>query len=328
MTLQIMEPGKVEWRAAAIPKPQAGQILVRIEGISACPHWDLHLMSGEPMFPGRPLPYPYAPGQPGHEAVGVVAALGEGVVDPPVGTRVAAWRDQGHNRPGCYAQYNIFEADHLLPVPESLPLAAVASLELAMCVQVSFDQLLHFGAVAGQRVGISGLGPAGLIALQMARAYGAAEVVAVDPISERRELALELGADVAMTPDELRVISPDANDAAAMRGQKRFDAAVDCTGLAPSVALLLRATRKAVTLFGVLRDPVEFGFGHWSSGVALLGYGSHNREAAERALTLVVDGRLRLEPLITHQLPMSRYAEGVELLRRKEAIKVAFLPWE
>ena len=328
MTLQIMEPGKVAWRPTPIPTPQAGQILVRIEAISTCPHWDLHLMSGEPMFPGRPLPYPYPPGQPGHEAVGVVAALGDGVAGPPVGTRVAAWRDQGHARPGCYAQYNIFEADNLLPVPESLPVTALASLELAMCVQVSFDQLTRFGVMAGKQIGVSGLGPAGLIAVQMARAYGAAEVVAIDPIAERRDLALELGAHVALSPDDLRAIAPDANDGAALRTGKRLDAAVDCTGLAASVALLLQTTRKAVALFGVLRDPVAFGFGEWSSGVALLGYEGHRREAAQAALKLVEEGRLRLEPLITHQLPMSRYAEGVELLRRKEAIKVAFFPWQ
>src|SRR5687767_12340264 len=94
MSLQIVEPGKVEWRSAPIPQPGPGEVLVRIEGVTTCPHWDLHLMSGEPMFPGRPLPYPYALGQPGHEAVGVVEALGPGVSTPPVGTRVAAWRDQ------------------------------------------------------------------------------------------------------------------------------------------------------------------------------------------------------------------------------------------
>jgi threonine dehydrogenase-like Zn-dependent dehydrogenase len=244
-----------------------------------------------------------------------------------VGTRVAAWRDQGHNRPGCYAQYNVFEADHLLPVPESLPLAAVASLELAMCVQVTFDQLMHFGTLMDQRLGVSGLGPAGLIAVQMARAYGAAEVIAIDPVAERRALALELGADVALSPEDVRALAPDVNDPAAMRRQNRFDASVDCTGLVPSVELLLATTRRAVALFGVLREAVQFGFGHWATGVALLGYGSHNREAAQRALALVIEGKLRLEPLITHQLPLSRYTEGVELLRRKEAIKVAFLPW-
>jgi threonine dehydrogenase-like Zn-dependent dehydrogenase len=327
MTLQILEPGKAAWRATPIPQPQAGQILMRVEAISTCPHWDLHVMSGEPMFPGRPLVYPYAPGQPGHEAVGTVAALGEGVAGPPVGTRVVAWRDQGHQRPGCYAQYNVLEAENVLPVPAEMPLTALASLELAMCVQVSFDQLNHYGALDGQRIAVSGLGPAGLIAVQMARAYGASEVVAIDPIGERRNLALALGADSTLTPEELRAISPDPGDVAALRNQKPLDAAVDCTGVAASVSLLLNATRRAVALFGVLRDPVEFGFGHWSAGVALLGYAGHSRAAAERALQLVVDGRLRLEPLITHQLPLHRYVEGVELLRRKEAIKVAFLPW-
>ncbi len=328
MSLQIMAPGQVEWRSVPLPEPGPGQILVRIEGITTCPHWDLHLMSGEPMFPNRPLPYPYPAGQPGHEAVGMVAALGPGVTGPAVGTRVAAWRDQGHTRPGGYAQYNIFEADNLLEVPDELPMAALAPLELAMCVQVSFDQLREIGGVAGKRVGISGLGPAGLIAVQMACAYGADEVVAVDPIAERRELALRLGAHTTLTPDELAVEAPGPNaDSATLRGPKRFDMALDCTGLAPSLALLLAVTRKAVAVFGVLREPVAFGFAQWASGVALLGYAGHNRGAAERALKLVVDGQLHLEPLVTHQLPMSRYAEGVELLRHKQAIKVAFLPW-
>jgi threonine dehydrogenase-like Zn-dependent dehydrogenase len=59
-----------------------------------------------------------------------------------------------------------------------------------------------------------------------------------------------------------------------------------------------------------------------------MGYGTHYRRAAERALQLVVEGQLELAPLVTHTLPFSRYGEGVDLLRAKEAIKVCFLPWE
>lgn len=327
MALQIMAPGQAVWRSEPRPAPGSGQILVRIECITTCPHWDLHLMSGEPMFPGRPLPYPYPAGQPGHEAVGEVAALGAGVTGPALGTRVAAWRDQGHHRPGAYAQYNVFEADNLIEVPRTLPAAALAPLELAMCVQVSFDQLAELGGVSGKRVGVSGLGPAGLIAVQMAHAYGAGEIVAVDPLAERRELARRLGAHTVLMPDELAAALSGAPEGATPRGRQRLDMTVECSGLAPALALLLAATRKAVAVFGVLRDPVEFGFAQWASGVALLGYAGHSRGAAERALRLVVDGQVRLEPLVTHQLPLSRYAEGVELLRRKQAIKVGFLPW-
>jgi threonine dehydrogenase-like Zn-dependent dehydrogenase len=328
MALQIMAPRQAEWRIAPRPEPGPGEVLVRIEGITTCPHWDLHLMSGEPMFPGLPLLYPYPSGQPGHEAVGVIAALGPGVDGLAVGTRVAAWRDQGHSRAGCYAQYNLFQAENLLEVPADLPLAALAPLELAMCVQVSFDQLAQLNQVRNQRFGVSGLGPAGLIAVQMARAYGAQEVVAVDPIAQRRALAYELGAHVVMTPEELDThVVTATGDFAALRGKKRFDAAIECTGLAASAALLLSCTRHAVATFGVLREPVAFGFAQWLSGVALLGYGNHNLQAAQRALGLVLDGQLKLAPLVTHQLPLSAYTEGVELLRRKEAIKVAFLPW-
>lgn len=311
-SLQYLGPGHVEWTDQPIPEPGPGQIRARIEGITTCPHWDLHLMSGEPMFPGRPIPYPYQPGQPGHEAVGRVDALGPGVEGPAVGTRVVSWRDQGHDRPGCYAQYNIFEADHLLPIPEDLPLEAIAPLELAMCVQVSFDQLAQVDAVRVPRFGVTGLGPAGLIAIQMARTYGAGEVVAIDPVASRRALALQLGADTALAPDEL---------------DGMLDAAVDCTGLASAVTSLMEHTRRAISTFGVLREPVPFGFRQWAGGLALLGYGRHNRDAAVRTLNLVLTNSLRLDPLVTHTLPLARYAEGIELLRNKEAIKVLYLPW-
>ena len=62
-------------------------------------------------------------------------------------------------------------------------------------------------------------------------------------------------------------------------------------------------------------------------GLALIGYENHNLGAAERALQLIADGKLDVEPLATHALPFSRYSEGIEMLRNKEAIKIRFLPW-
>lgn len=59
-----------------------------------------------------------------------------------------------------------------------------------------------------------------------------------------------------------------------------------------------------------------------------MGYGSHNREAAGRALAFVRSGQLRLAPLVTHALPFARYAEGIALLRARQAIKVLYLPWD
>ncbi len=85
--------------------------------------------------------------------------------------------------------------------------------------------------------------------------------------------------------------------------------------------------RGHMSIVGVLREDVAFGWEHWRRGLKLLGYERHNRSAAEQALALIVQGQLDLTPLATHTLPLARYAEGVDLLRSKQAIKVRFLPW-
>lgn len=315
--LQVEAPGVAEWKEVPRPEPRADEVLVRITGVTTCPHWDLHILDGVPMFEGRPLTYPYVPGEPGHEAVGEVVAVGAAVTELTVGMRVAAWRDPGGRRQGCYAQYVAVRAADVMPVPDELPDAALAPLELAMCVQVSFDQLLARGAFEGKRMGISGLGPAGLIAVQMARAYGAEEVVAFDLIPERRALALELGAGLALHPETFQE---------GRNGPGALDLALDTTGLKVSIEYLMAHTRKTVAIFGVLRETIDFGPAHWWGDFALLGYGEHNRAAAERALALIQAGQLDLEPLVTRRLPLARYTEGVDLLRQKAAIKVLFHP--
>lgn len=316
--LQIVKPGQPEWRETPVLEPAPNEVLLRVLAVTTCPHWDLHMMAGEPMFPGGQLSYPLGPGQPGHEAAGEVVAVGSRVQSLAIGDRVAAWRDRGSGvRMGCYGQRVPFDADALLKVPADMDPVAVAPLELAMCVQVSFDQLLALDAVEGQCVAVGGLGPAGLVAVQLARAYGAAEVVGIDPLPARLEQALAMGADRVMSPDEQD--GPDGDLA---------DTAIDCTGLRDSVEWLMTQTARVVTIFGVLRDDVGYGLRHWRRGLSLVGYGRHNRAAGERALELVCEGRLDLRPLSTHRLPLSRYAEGVGLLRRREAIKVCFLPQE
>ncbi len=318
--LQIEQPGHAVWKDTPVPAPAAGEVLVRVEGVATCPHWDLHLFGGQPMFPGMPLAYPYLPGQPGHEAVGTVEAVGPGVTTLPLGARVAVWRDTGRRPQGFYAQFNAFPADSLLEVPAQRAAAELASLELAMCVEVSFQQLAALGGIAGRRIGLSGLGPAGLVAVQLARAHGAAEVVGIDPVPERRALALQLGAH--------RVAAPDPTTWAPSRENAALDDAIDLTGVPASIEFLMDRTRRCVTLFGVLREDVRFTARHlFGPGLILMGYGEHNLAAAKTALGFILDGRLQLAPLITHRLPFSRYADAVGMLRRKEAIKVLFDPW-
>lgn len=319
--LQITKPGQAEWREAAIPRPEEDEVLIKVEAITTCPHWDMHIMNGVPMFPGMELTYPYFAGQPGHEAVGVVVETGASVTGFAPGERVAVWRDSGPRRQGCYAQYVCIPAENLLTIPIALKVDEIASLELAMCVQVSFQQLDRLEAVRGKRFGISGLGPAGLIAVQLARCAGAREIVGIDPLPERRALAARLGADI--------VVAPDTLDLPATRsGATAFDAALDTTGLKMSIEYLMARTKETVAMFGVLREKVEFGFSHWYGGFALLGYGEHNRTAAEQALQFILNKQLQLAPLVSEHLPLTDYAAGIELLRNKQALKICFHPDE
>ena len=311
--LQILEPGKAVWKEAPKPEPAAGEALVRVKAVSTCPQWDLHIMRGEPMFPGMELSYPYWPGQPGHEMTGTVEALGEGVVGFQPGMPVAVWRDAGPYRPGAYGEYVCVPAENLLPVPNTLEPAQIAPLELAMCVQVSFDQLEPFGQLSGARLGLTGMGPAGLVAVQIGKAMGS-HVVAYDPVAPRRTLAEKLGANECLDPD------------LESRSDRFLDFSIDLTGAVSAIEFLIERTKRAVTLFGVLRDHVGFGPSHWYGGFSLVGYGEHNVDSARRALEYVATGLVRLDPLITHTMHFTEYERGVELLARKEAIKILFSP--
>lgn len=317
--LQIIGPGQAQIVEVARPEPAAGEVLVQVHGVASCPHWDITLMSGKDIFerPGYPE-YPLPPGREGHELCGAVAALGEGVTQFEIGQRVAAWRCIQGGLWGGFAEYVVMPAINLLATPDSLADEDVAPLELAMCVAVSF---MAMPSIAGLRLGVGGLGGAGLMAVQYARAAGAAEVIGFDLAPGRRELALQLGAD--------RCVDPTSSDGAAMHADPRgahVDASIDCSGVKASVQCQMDLAARWVSLFGVAHETYDYTLRH--RGLSLLGYGSHNADAAAYAMERMLDGRLQLSPTITAELPLSRFAEGTEMLRRQEAIRILYRPAE
>jgi threonine dehydrogenase-like Zn-dependent dehydrogenase len=319
--LQIGEGREFSLLEIPKPSPGPGEVLLYVEGVTTCPQWDLHLRHNEPMFVGHKFVYPYTPGQPGHEATGTVEAVGEGVTELKVGDRVSAWRDVGHGVPGCYAQYVVHRAENLIRVPAHLPAAATAPVELAMCVGATFLMLWEMQALSGRRIGIMGLGPAGLIAAQMARAEGATEVIGFDLAPQRREYGLTCGLNVAYDPREM-----DATLFPTRPAKPALDGIVDCVGAKASVEWAMDHAREWVALFGVQREDYVFAPRHYT--LRLLGYPGHSRAAAEYAVDMLRDGQLDLSRLVTHHLPLERYAEGIDLLERQEAIKICFTPWK
>jgi len=317
--LQIIGGSEVQVLDIPVPEPGPGEVRLRVDAITICTQWDLHLRQNEPMFVGHQFHYPYTVGQPGHEASGIIDAVGEGVTELPIGARVSVWRDPGHDQTGCYAQYAVRPAHDVILVPAHLPVVATAPVELAMCVACSILRMKSMGVIAGHRIGVTGLGPAGLIAIQMLRAEGASQVIGIDPVASRRALAIQLGADVAYAPDE-------ATAALSERPNPVLDSAIDCVGSRRSVHFLMDRVADTVTLFGVQREDFTFAVRHYI-GLRLCGYPPHHRAAAEYAVSLITDGKLDLRPLISHVLPMTDYAHAIDLLERQEATKVCLLPW-
>lgn len=309
--LQIQAPCRPEIVEIALPEPGPGEVLVKVEACLTCAQWDLSVYQGVDLF-GRPNHprYPQPLGRPGHEMAGTVVRCGPGVDSLQPGDRVAPFVVMGEER-GTYAEFCLQESAQLLAVPQSLPFAEAALLEMATCVAAAVRVL---GEVKGRRIGIGGLGGAGLIALQMLRALGAKEIIGFDKIPARLTLAMQLGADEAV---DVRNSSSNAG---------RLEAAIDCSGQAESAQNLLSLTRGPVALFGVPHGQIHYGLPEWSRGASLLAFPGNSRRDAELARDLLAADKIRAQPLISATLPLCRYGEGVDLLARREAIKVCFIP--
>jgi propanol-preferring alcohol dehydrogenase len=206
----------------AIPTPGPGELLVKVVACGVC-HTDLHAASGD--WPVKPKP----PFIPGHEAAGVVAALGAGVEDFKIGDAVGvAWlhdaclrceycetgwetlcehqHNTGYGVDGGFADYVIANAAFAARLPVGVDFASVAPI---LCAGVTtYKGLKETEARAGEWVAISGIGGLGHVAVQYAKAMGM-RVVALDVSAEKLASARALGADAAFdarSPDTVEQV--------------------------------------------------------------------------------------------------------------------------
>ncbi|KAA9110959.1 alcohol dehydrogenase AdhP [Microbacterium rhizomatis] len=191
-----------------IPQPGAGQILVRLETSGLC-HTDIHAAHGD--WPVKPTP----PFVPGHEGVGIVEKLGDGVIERTVGERVAIpWlgyacgecrycidgretlcekqQNSGYSVDGAFAEYAVASAKYAVPVPDGVSSMDAAPLT---CAGVTTYKALKVARIVPtERVAVFGIGGLGHLAVQYGRIMGGS-VIAVDVEDAKLELARELGAD-------------------------------------------------------------------------------------------------------------------------------------
>ena len=309
-TLQITGENAFEIIEIPQEQPQEDQVTVRIEIVSTCPRWDMSMMGGKDMFDASKQPdYPLPPGFPGHEMAGTVVAVGSKVASLKVGDRAAALEHLLGN--GAYAEYLNYREHELIRLPDNVEWKQAVSFELLKCVLIG---LLQFGEISGKSMLVSGLGPAGILAMQAARLMGASRVVAIDITQERIDFVNGLGIGIAKHADEL--------------GDERFDLGYDCVGAAASVQNVLERVDSHVVIFGVLKGEVRYGGHLWFKGIKLESYNYRSFGASDQALLLdlVANKGLNTVCLQTHHVPLYRYHETIELLKKQEAIKVYAYP--
>ncbi|MFF8993562.1 zinc-dependent alcohol dehydrogenase [Streptomyces sp. NPDC014983] len=193
------------------PEPGPGQVRVRVEASGLC-HTDIHAARGD--WPVKPRP----PFVPGHEGVGLVEKLGDGVTHLQVGQRVAVpwlgracgrcehclsgWEtlcerqiNTGYGCDGGYAEKMLAWADFAHPVPAGVTPFDAAPLTCAGVT--TYKALKVAGVRPAQLVAVSGVGGLGHLAVQYAKIAGAT-VAAIDVTDDKLELARELGADLVI----------------------------------------------------------------------------------------------------------------------------------
>ena len=203
--VQAVSPGKLVLTDLPVVEPPAGHVRVRVEACGVC-HSDSATVEGI-----LPIQWPRVPG---HEAVGRIDVVGEGVEGWKPGQRVGIGflggacgyceycRDgdlvncvnQGYTgvqHDGGYAEMLIAKASGLMAVPDDL--TAVAAAPLLCAGLTTFSALRNAPARAGDLVAIFGVGGLGHLGVQYARHMGF-EVVAIDRGGDRAELAKTLGA--------------------------------------------------------------------------------------------------------------------------------------
>jgi L-iditol 2-dehydrogenase len=333
-------PGNKEVVVREIEPPRPGHAEVRIAVKASCIcRSDMSLYYGNAVLDG------VEPGRfvCGHEPAGFVEELGPGVSTLKVGDRVAVhlalgcgtcpacrrgifhlcptWKCIGFTAHGGNASYMVVPERNCLRIPDAMSFVAAAISTDAFGTLYSACKKLELSGASS--LGIWGMGPMGSSGILAAKALGA-RVVAFDPIAERREFALKLGADLAMDPT-----APGVLDAI-----KEFShgdglsAAIDCSGNPVAQNMALDAVRPfgKVAFIGeskettirpseqLIRKQITL-MGSWYFGIA---------EYAEIA-DLLVSKKIDLAQLATHTFSLDEAPQAFSLFDQRKTEKAVFV---
>lgn len=333
----VVGAGRAEVRNVPVPEVPAGWVLCRVDALGIC-GTDVEIFTGElPYLKAGTMQYPVVPG---HEWVGRVAEVGEGVTSFAAGDRVTGETHLGCGEcefclagkynacasmlrvgigglPGACADYILLPAKALHHLPEDLPTFQATLLEPSTVVH---NALARAGFTGGERVVIYGPGTLGLLGVSFARALGAGEVVLAGTREDRLAVGRNLGADVTVnvrtSPDQAAKLANSA------------DVVLEATGSPEGFGAGLAALKKGGALCVVSL---------YKSAVAALDLnrlvvanlrvsGSLGAPGLwERTIRLMTAGRIKTDGIVTHRFPLDELPHALETAHTRAggAIKVA-----
>ncbi len=300
-----------------VPIPEIGgrDILVKVKAAGIC-HSDAHYRAG--ISPVRPIPLTL-----GHEVAGIVEKIGAHVTNVKVGERVclhynltcgdcyhcSTGNDQfcekvlmlGHYTNGGYAEYISVPARNAIHLPDEIPFEQGATL---MCASATaFHALKKSRIKAGERVAIFGAGGLGQSAVQLAKAFGALEVYAVDINEEKLNLAKEYGAipvngKVANAVEEIKRLT----------NGKGVDVAIEMIGLQQTMkqAIQVAGVMARVVIVGLSNKPIEIDTYNELLGneVELIGSNDHHLQELPLLVEMARKKILDTSRIVTKTVPL------------------------
>jgi alcohol dehydrogenase len=333
------------------PRPGPGEALIRVTLTTIC-GTDVHIVKGE---------YPVAPGLTiGHEPVGVIEALGEGVTGYELGERVlvgaitpcgqcnaclsghlsqcghgsgygaiGGWRF-GNTINGAQAQYLLVPSAqaNLARIPDDV--TDEQAVLLADIASTGFSGAESGGVKIGDTVVVFAQGPIGLCATAGARLMGATTIIGIDSDPVRLEVARRMGADVTLDFTRIDVV----DEVKRLTGGMGADVAIEALGTQGTFANALRCLRPGGTLssLGVYSGKLQIPYEAFAAGL-----GDHRivttlcpggKERMGRLLRAVQSGRFDPTPLLTHRYPLADIGEAYRIFsnRLDGVLKIAIVP--
>lgn len=287
-------------RPTECPPPGPHQVRVRLEGCGICG-------SNVPVWEGRPwFDYPCEPGAPGHEGWGIVDAVGDAVQRVAPGDRVAVLSYH------AFATHDIAEADQVVKLPSSLDGVPLPGEALGCAMNVFERSNIR----PGENVAVVGVGFLGALLIQLASSAGA-RVLAASRRPFSLEVARRCGADVALQIGE-EALDQQLADFTENAG---FDCAIEAAGAQASLDLAagIVGTRGRLVVAGFHQDgPRTVDMQSWNwRGIDVIN--AHERDprvyvrGIAQAIDAVAEGRLDIQPLLTHALPLERVGDALQL---------------